>query len=67
MALPAWPGNPTPTPTPRPVSEGFVSAGDYLTMEIGRLAEMNQNQTSTLGAIKTYVEMLRDTVVAAET
>lgn len=66
MALPNMPGAPTPTPSPKPVSEGYVSPGDYLATEVNRLAAMNQNQTATFGSVKAYVEMLRDTVVASE-
>jgi hypothetical protein len=65
MALPAMPGAPSPTPTPRPVSPG-VSAGDYLTMELGRLQALNQNQNVPMKDIVTWATAQRDAVVGAE-
>lgn len=65
MALPTMPGQPTPTPSPKPASPS-VSAGDYLATELARLQAMNQNQSSTMPQIVTYVAMLHSTVAAAE-
>lgn len=66
MALPAMPGSPSPTPTPKPVSPDYVSPGDYLAMELGRLQALNQSQTVSMHDMVAYMVVIQSTVADAE-